>query len=123
MGDPVMHFEIVGADGERLGRFYSELFGWTVTPVEGTADGYRLVDTGGEGISGGIGSFPNVAAYLTFYVQVDDLEASIREAETRGGEVVMAPREVRPGLRAAMINDPEGNMVGMISPMDDSPAA
>ncbi len=123
MGDPLMQFESVGADGERLRRFYSQLFGWTVTPVEGTGDGYRLVDTGGEGIPGGIGSFPNVAAYLTFYVQVDDLEASIREAETRGAEVVMAPREVRPGLRAAMINDPEGNMIGMITPLGDSPAA
>lgn len=28
MGYPVVHFEVIGRDGEALRRFYSELFGW-----------------------------------------------------------------------------------------------
>src|ERR1700722_4707441 len=28
MGNPVVHFEITGADPERLRRYYGELFGW-----------------------------------------------------------------------------------------------
>ena len=28
MGQPVVHFEIVGKDGEKLRSYYSELFGW-----------------------------------------------------------------------------------------------
>jgi uncharacterized protein len=27
-GRPVVHFEIIGGDPERLRRFYRELFGW-----------------------------------------------------------------------------------------------
>jgi len=28
MGYPVVHFEVIGQDGEALRRFYSALFGW-----------------------------------------------------------------------------------------------
>ena len=28
MGQPVVHFEIVGTDTKRLKSYYSELFGW-----------------------------------------------------------------------------------------------
>jgi predicted enzyme related to lactoylglutathione lyase len=28
MGQPVVHFEVVGKDGEGLRNYYSELFGW-----------------------------------------------------------------------------------------------
>ena len=30
MGQPVVHFEIVGKDGAALKRYYSELFGWAI---------------------------------------------------------------------------------------------
>lgn len=28
MGQPVVHFEIIGKDGDALQRYYGELFGW-----------------------------------------------------------------------------------------------
>jgi uncharacterized protein len=28
MGQPVVHFEVVGKDGDKLRSYYSELFGW-----------------------------------------------------------------------------------------------
>src|SRR5437763_1731665 len=28
MGQPVVHFEVIGKDGEKLRGYYSELFGW-----------------------------------------------------------------------------------------------
>jgi len=33
MGQPVVHFEIMGKDGEKLQRYYAELFGWETTPA------------------------------------------------------------------------------------------
>ena len=30
MGQPVVHFEVVGKDGQKLHRYYSELFGWEI---------------------------------------------------------------------------------------------
>lgn len=30
MGQPVVHFEIIGRDAEQLQSYYSELFGWEI---------------------------------------------------------------------------------------------
>lgn len=30
MGQPVVHFEIVGKDAQKLHGYYSELFGWEI---------------------------------------------------------------------------------------------
>jgi uncharacterized protein len=45
MGAPVIHFEIMGGEGNQLEEFYSELFGWKINsnnPMK-----YGVVDTGG----------------------------------------------------------------------------
>ena len=53
MGNPVVHFEVLGKDGEALQSFYSDLFDWKINadnPMN-----YGIVDTGGEG--------PGIAAH------------------------------------------------------------
>ena len=30
MGQPVVHFEVIGRDGEKLQSYYSDLFGWDI---------------------------------------------------------------------------------------------
>lgn len=30
MGQPVVHFEVIGKDGEKLKSYYSDLFGWEI---------------------------------------------------------------------------------------------
>jgi predicted enzyme related to lactoylglutathione lyase len=37
MGQPVVHFEIIGNDPERLRRYYRELFGWEFDASAGPA--------------------------------------------------------------------------------------
>ena len=115
MGSPIVHFEVMGADGEALERFYGGLFGWRIEPVEGTGGGYRIVHTdGGSGIDGGIGSFPGAPTYVTVYVHAPDLQASVDRAVELGGEVLAPPREVTPGVHAAVLRDPEGHVIGLI---------
>jgi hypothetical protein len=29
MGQPIVHFEVVGSDGDKLKAYYAELFGWS----------------------------------------------------------------------------------------------
>ena len=38
MGQPVVHFEIIGADPERLRNYYGELFGWDFDTSGGVAE-------------------------------------------------------------------------------------
>ena len=30
MGQPVVHFEVIGKDGQQLQHFYADLFGWKI---------------------------------------------------------------------------------------------
>ena len=51
MGQPVVHFEILGKDPKKLQGFYGDLFGWHIdanNPMN-----YGIVDTHGEGGSAG----------------------------------------------------------------------
>ena len=112
MAHPVVHFEIAGKDGTKLQEFYRELFDWKVEVDP--AMNYGMVDTGGEGINGGIFQAPPEAPpYLTFYIQVDDLQAYLDKAVSLGGSVMVPPTPI-PNIGAfAMFHDPEGNLVGL----------
>ena len=52
MANQVVHFEIIGTDGNALREFYKEAFGWEYQAVGGPMD-YALVQNAGLG--GGIG--------------------------------------------------------------------
>ena len=41
--NPIVHFEIYADDPEKLGKFYSTLFDWSIEPVPGMD--YRMVKT------------------------------------------------------------------------------
>jgi predicted enzyme related to lactoylglutathione lyase len=114
VGCPIVHFEILGRDGEGLAAFYRALFDWTITPVE-EGGGYAMVDTGSsEPPGGGIGGFPGAPGHVTFYVGVDDVAAALARARDLGATVVMEPREVAPGIESALFADPEGHTVGLM---------
>ncbi len=99
MGQPVVHFEIVGKDPDRLQRYYAELFGWEID--SSNPMGYGLVqregntNADGVGIGGGIGGGPEgYEGHVTFYVEVPDVEAALAKAESLGGARVMGPENV-----------------------------
>ncbi len=119
MGQPVIHFEVIGQDREKLQSYYSELFGWeldTDNPM-----GYGLVQRDGNvnsdgiGIGGGVGGGPDgYEGHVTFYVEVPDVEAAMVKAESLGGTRVMGPDEVMEGLEIAQFKDPEGHTIGLV---------
>jgi uncharacterized protein len=114
MGNPTMWFEVAGKDRQALKGFYSQLFEWQITDME--AMPYSAIDTGnGEGIPGGIGEAPNGdGGHVTFYVQVDDIEASLAKAESLGGTKVMGPMDI-PSGQIALFTDPEGHAIGLMT--------
>jgi predicted enzyme related to lactoylglutathione lyase len=114
MGDPVVYFEVLGGEPERLREFYGAMFGWPVDPVESTGGGYGRVGAADAGIAGGIGAFPGAPSYVTFYVRVDDLHAAVARANELGGRTVMEPRSVDGTVETALIEDPDGHMIGLI---------
>lgn len=50
--------------------------------------------------------------YLTMYV--DDLDGIIERGVARGGRVRHGPMEVGPGVRVAVLQDPDGNAIEVV---------
>jgi predicted enzyme related to lactoylglutathione lyase len=120
MGQPVVHFEVIGKDGEKLRSYYSELFGWEIdadNPMKyGIVPREGNVNADGAGIGGGIGGGPEgYDGHVTFYVQVPDVEAALAKAESLGGTRMMGPDQVMEGLVIGLFNDPEGHVIGVMT--------
>jgi predicted enzyme related to lactoylglutathione lyase len=113
MGNPTMWFEVAAKDRERMSGFYSSLFDWKLNEME--AMPYTGIDTGGEGIPGGIGQAPEGHdGHVTFYVQVDDVAAGLARAESLGGSTVMEPVDI-PSGKIGLFADPEGHVIGLMT--------
>lgn len=91
MGDPVTNFEVNSADPAKARRFYTTVFGWKMNEVP---NNYTFVDTdaGGKGVGGGIGPLRGPKPFVTFYVVVRDLNATLKKATDNGGKVVFPRR-------------------------------
>ena len=121
MGQPVVHFEVIGKDGEKLQTYYSELFGWEVdadNPLGyGSVGREGNTNADGVGIGGGIGGgpTPDYAGHVTFYVEVPDVEAALTKAEELGGKSMFGPEAV-PGteIELGQFTDPEGHLIGLV---------
>ncbi|MBX3363652.1 MAG: VOC family protein [Phycisphaeraceae bacterium] len=116
MPHPVVHFEIGCRDSAKTVEFYTKLFGWSSEAYGPTA----MLNTGSnQGIQGHISSLGHPPHnYMTVYAHVDDLDASLKKAESLGGKIMIPPTEV-PGMgHFAWITDPEGTVFGMWKPMN-----
>ena len=113
---------IVSTDTARV-AFYAEVFGLeAIEPdVYPTGALYRLVIPGGfvkvfvpaETPAPGPTSerFTDLTGIRYFTAHVDDLDGVVERATARGGTVVMPAFELRPGVRLAIITDPDGNTI------------
>jgi len=115
MGRPVVHWELMSKDPEKVAAFYEQIFGWKIQQMPEM--NYRLVETGGKGgINGGIfkpeGQEP-WPGNMTLYIDVDDLAAYRERILAAGGEIHVEEQEV-PGMGSfTLLADPEGRMMGL----------
>ncbi len=109
--NPVVWFEVIGQDADKLRSFYGELLGWQFdleNPMK-----YGMVAAGEGGIAGGVGQAqPGGRGWATFYTKVPDLEAAMAQATALGSSVLLEIQEL-PDTRVAVVTDPEGNAVGL----------
>jgi predicted enzyme related to lactoylglutathione lyase len=120
MGRPVVHFEIISKDGAAAQAFYGELFDWELNadnPMNyGVVERTSAQTDDGIGIGGGVAGGPEgYGGHVTFYVQVDDIEAGLAKAESLGATRVFGPEEVMPGLILGQFTDPEGHLIGLVN--------
>jgi len=119
MGQPVVHFEVVGEDGGKLRDYYSALFGWEIdanNPMNyGIVAREDNLNAEGIGVGGGVGQGPEgYGGHVTFYVEAPDVEAALAKAESLGGSRVMGPEQITDEVQLGQFTDPEGNLIGVI---------
>ena len=123
MGQPVVHFEIIGKDGDKLNAYYAELFDWEIDSNNPLKYGMvtresNKTQSGDLGIGGGVGQGPDgYEGHVTFYVAVPDVEAALQKAEELGGQRVMGPEKIMDMVTLGQFKDPEGHVVGVVEDM------
>jgi uncharacterized protein len=127
MGQPVVHFEIIGANPDTLRDYYRELFGWTfsdnapVAPAISEQGKYGFIETmqrpDGTGIPGGVGGGSAYAPRALFYVCVPDVETALQNAARLGGTRLLGPAANPNGkVVVGQFADLEGNLIGVAGP-------
>ena len=125
MGNPVVHFELIGPDPARLRHFYSQLFGWDApagAPVAervSTPSEYSFITPSDQApaAAGGIGGGPGYDSHAIFYVGVSKVAEALARAEALGAKVVLPPqRHPRPPVTVAHFPAPASNLVAHAGP-------
>jgi predicted enzyme related to lactoylglutathione lyase len=110
-------YDLITDDSEVARRFYGGLFGWTFEKTKGPrGNDYFVVRDGGVYVGGIVTRADppdgtEVSRWLP-YVSVTDVDGSANRARSAGGQVVVAPLDVRLGRVAAII-DAEGAALGL----------
>src|SRR3990172_4603630 len=87
MANNIVHFEFAVKDINEGTEFYSKLFDWSIDKMPGAE--YSLVNTGSGDTGGGIYTAPKgTKPFITVYVQVDDIDAKLSEAEALGASII-----------------------------------
>lgn len=106
----VSYIQIPALDTVALGRFYGDVFGWTI--ASGTAGHVSFEDASGELIGAFVTQWPVNAPGIVPYISVDDVSAALEKVKAAGGSVE-EPRYAEGSLWVARFRDPQGNVLGM----------
>lgn len=122
--------ELQAADPARARAFYSAVMGWTPkvvaltdqtrAPEPGEKE-YTLFNAGDREVAGALqaeaASAQSPTSFWLTYIQVANVDAAALKAVELGGKLLEAPTDIPNSGRIAIIQDPEGAHVGLITPV------
>src|SRR5215213_1864717 len=118
-------YDLMSPDVDAATRFYTEVVGWGTQQWDGPA-AYTMWTASGAPIGGVVpltsehasaGVVPHWMAYIT----VDDVDATLKKAKSNGATVVAEPRDIPNTGRLAVMRDPQGALIAIYKPANDSP--
>jgi predicted enzyme related to lactoylglutathione lyase len=113
MPNPVVRWQILSPQAEKVADFYRKLFSWKATNAN--ALGYRELQTGvASSVNGGVWpASPESPTFVQLFIEVEDVDASIARAEKLGAKILV-PKSVLPdGDTMAVLQDPTGMSFGI----------
>jgi uncharacterized protein len=110
--------ELMTSDPAAASAFYGALFGWKMEVNQMGMGPYHLAKVGETSVAGVMG-FPPGAQGMPpswgCYVTVDNVDQTLERCTGLGGKVLMPPMQV-PGVgRMAVIQDPQGATLNVIT--------
>jgi uncharacterized protein len=120
--DSIVHFEIPADDPKRASKFYSDVFGWQIQPMEGMPywmlittelDQQNRMPKNPGAINGGMGKRDGPLKSIVVTVSVKDIDKALKTIEAKGGKTVQAKQPVGDMGFTAYFKDSEGNVVGL----------
>ena len=123
----IAYFEIPADNVDRAKHFYHSLLGWTIEPTKTPMDPamvasmqYQDVSTGdakeGTMSMGGLYKRQMPGTPIIDYVMVEDIDKILAKVEKLGGKIVMPKMEIKSVGLTAIIQDTEGNAIGLWKP-------
>ena len=111
--------ELLTDDVQAAQRFYGGLFGWQFEDTERLGKPYTLVRDGGQPVAGITAverEKPDepVAQWLS-YLFVADVDQAAKNFKDAGGDILVAPLSLSGTARAALVTDPGGAPLGLVS--------
>jgi uncharacterized protein len=123
--DSIVHFEIPADDPKRASKFYSDVFGWQVKPMEGMPywmlittelDSQQRMPKNPGSINGGMGKREGPLKGIVVTINVKDIDKALKMVESKGGKTVQKKQPVGEMGFTAYFKDSEGNVVGLWQP-------
>lgn len=110
----IIHFEIPAENPEKVGRFYTEAFGWEIN--KHAYQDYWLVMAGQKsemGIDGAIYKKGEHTQTMNT-ISVDNLEEAMEKVKKAGGQIEGEPTDIPKVGRFVYAKDVEGTPFGML---------
>lgn len=110
--------ELLTTDVRGAKAFYGELLGWTFQSVNPAGVDYTMIKAGDREV-GGIMNIPEKNSGMPpnwgVYVTVNNVDELVARVEKLGGKICVPPQDI-PGVgRFALIQDPQGAMLSLIT--------
>ena len=112
------HIEIPAKGRADLGKFYAEMFGWTIQPMDDKGAKYTVWQAGNMR-----GGFPDVdkdnqPGDVIIYIDSDDIEADLKKAKSLGAKIVREKSEIPNVGWWGVFKDPTGNTIALFTSMN-----
>jgi predicted enzyme related to lactoylglutathione lyase len=112
--NPFVHLELNSTDVPKSKAFYGKLFEWTLEDTKIGDLAYTMIKVG-KGTGGGMMQqlIPGAGSAWLPYVDVQDIKASTKKAQSLGAKVMKDVSEVADMGWLSIIVDPTGAMLGL----------
>lgn len=101
--------------------YYKDVLGWSIQTEEMPDGPYHMGVMDGRPMAGifdikQVGDMGDVPSHWITYFAVDDVDASVKATADAGGQVCQAGFDVPQVGRIAIVKDPTGALLGLMTP-------